>query len=98
MVHCLHIIGTLILLGYTAHFTIACKTSSDSDTVYMSRCMTISMYCLYVGFDYTYIDINAMAQGIKSVLASQVWFQAITGARTYGTSMCSTSILILDND
>ena len=35
------------------------------------------MYCVYVGFDYTYIDINALAQGIKSVLASQVWFQAV---------------------
>ena len=23
--------------------------------------MTISMYCVYVGFDYTYIDINALA-------------------------------------
>ena len=47
--------------------------------------MTISMYCLYVGFDYTYIDINALSQGIKSILASQVWFQAAAGARTYGT-------------
>ena len=28
--------------------------------------MTKSMYCLYVGFDYTYININALAQGIKS--------------------------------
>ena len=27
--------------------------------------MTTSMYCLYVGFDYTYIDVNALAQGIK---------------------------------
>ena len=25
------------------------------------------MYCLYVGFDYTYIDIKAVAQGIKSL-------------------------------
>ena len=41
------------------------------------------MYCLYVGIDYTYIDINA--QGIKSFLASQVWFQVVAGARTYGT-------------
>ena len=24
--------------------------------------MTTSMYCLYVGFDYTYIDVNALAQ------------------------------------
>ena len=47
--------------------------------------MIISMYCLYVGFDYTYMDINAQAEGIKSFLASQVWFQAVAGARTYGT-------------
>ena len=47
--------------------------------------MTTSMYCLYVGFDYTYIDVNALAQGIKSFLASQVWSQAVAGARTYGT-------------
>ena len=31
------------------------------------------MYCLYVAFDYTYIDVNALAQGIKSFLASHVW-------------------------
>ena len=30
------------------------------------------MYFLYVGFDYTYIDINALAQGIKCFVASQV--------------------------
>ena len=47
--------------------------------------MTTYMYCLYVGFDYTYIDVNALAQGIKSFLASHVWFQAVAGARTYGT-------------
>ena len=34
--------------------------------------MTTSVYCLYVGVDYTYIDINALAQGLKSFLASQV--------------------------
>ena len=47
--------------------------------------MTISMYCLYVRFDYTYIDVNALTQGIKSFLASLVWSQAVAGARTYGT-------------
>ena len=41
--------------------------------------MTTSMYCLYVGFDYTYIDINALAQGIKSFMASQVWFKPLLG-------------------
>ena len=50
--------------------------------------MTTSMYCLYVGIDYTYIDVNALAQGIKSFLASQVWFQAVAGARTYGMYVC----------
>ena len=49
-------------------------------------CVYVSMYCLYVRVDYTYIDVNALAQGIKSFLASQVWFQAIAGARTYGTN------------
>ena len=48
-------------------------------------CMTTSMYCLYVGFDYTYIDINTLVQGIKSFLASQVWFQAVAGAQNYST-------------
>ena len=43
------------------------------------------MYCLYVGFDYTYIHVNALASGIKSFLVSQVWFQAVAWARTYGT-------------
>ena len=47
--------------------------------------MITSMYCLYVGVDYTYIGVNALAQGIKSFLASQIWFQAVAGARTYGT-------------
>ena len=47
--------------------------------------MTTSMYCLYVGVDYTCIDVNALVQGIKSFLASHVWFQAVAGARTYGT-------------
>ena len=47
--------------------------------------MTTYMYCLYVGVDYTYIDINALAQWIKSFLASQVWFQDFAGAQTYGT-------------
>ena len=45
--------------------------------------MTTSI--LYVGFDYTYINVNTLAQGIKSFLTSQVWFQAVAGARTYGT-------------
>ena len=54
--------------------------------------MTTSMYCLYVGVDYTYIDINALAQGIKSFLASQVWFQAVAVARTSGTEPATLTI------
>ena len=46
--------------------------------------MTTFMYCLYVGFDYTYIDIQALGQWIKSFLTSQVWFQAVAGAQTCG--------------
>ena len=34
---------------------------------------------------HTYIDVNALAQGIKSFLVSHVWSQAVAGARTYGT-------------
>ena len=55
--------------------------------VCMYVCMSTSLYCLYVGVDYTYIDLNALAQGTKSFLASQVWFQAVADARTYGTDL-----------
>ena len=42
------------------------------------------IYVLFVcRVDYTYIDINAL--GIKSFFASQVWLQAVAGARTYGS-------------
>ena len=63
----------------------------------MYVCMTTYMYCLYVGFDYTNIDINALAQGIKSLLASQLWCQAVAGARTHGTdtSVCVFIYLII---
>ena len=45
------------------------------------------MYCLYVRLHYTYIDINALAQEIKSFLVPQVWFQAVAGGWTYGTRL-----------
>ena len=54
--------------------------------------MTISIYYLYVRFDYTYIDVNALAKGIKSFLASQIWFQVVAGARTYGTDSPAITI------
>ena len=57
--------------------------------------MTTSMYCLYIGVDYAYIDINPLAQGIKSFLASQVWFQAVAGARTYSTDSHAIIIIII---
>ena len=61
--------------------------------MYICVCMYVCMYVLmydyiyvlFVVFDYTYIDVNALAQGIKSFVASHVWFQAVAGARTYGT-------------
>ena len=53
--------------------------------VSLSVLMYDYIYVLFVGLDYTYIDINALSQGMKSFLASQVWFQAVAGVRTYGT-------------
>ena len=50
--------------------------------VCMYWCMTTSMYCLYVGFDYTYIDINVLAQGIKSFLAS-----SLVSSRCWGSNL-----------
>ena len=32
------------------------------------------------------LTISTLAQGIKNCLASQVWFQAVVGSRTYGTN------------
>ena len=58
--------------------------------------MTTSMYCLYVGFDYTYIDVNALAQGIQSFLASLVWYQAVAGARTYGSDSPAITHVCMD--
>ena len=46
--------------------------------------MTRFMYCLYVGVDYTYIDVNALAQGLNPFWP-HVSFQAVAGVRTYGT-------------
>ena len=37
------------------------------------------MYCLYVGVDYTYIDVNALAQGIRSFLAFKFGFKPLLG-------------------
>ena len=51
----------------------------------MYVCMTICIVCMSGLTINTYIDINALAQGIKSFLALQVWFQAVAGARTYDT-------------
>ena len=69
--------------------------------VYMYVCMYVYMYvymyayvCMYVWLHLCIVcisgltihtNINALAQGIKSFLASQVWFQAVVGAWTYGT-------------
>ena len=41
--------------------------------------MITSMYCLYVRVDYIYIEINALAQGIKSFLDSQFGFKPLLG-------------------
>ena len=50
----------------------------------MNECMHVYyIYVLFVCRGWLYI--HRLAQGIKSFLASQVWFQAVAGARTYGT-------------
>ena len=70
------------------YYSIKRRYNQECMYLCMYVCMYVciaSMYCLYVGFYYTYIYINALAQGIKYFLASQVWFQAVAGARTYGT-------------
>ena len=43
--------------------------------------MTISMYCLYVGFDYTYIDINVLAQyrGLNPFWPHKFGFKPLLG-------------------
>ena len=54
-------------------------------------CIYVLMYdCIYVLFVcrvslYIHRHKQTLAQGIKSFMASQVWFQAVAGARTYGT-------------
>ena len=35
------------------------------------------VYCVYRWFHYAYIDINAHARGIESLLASHVWSPAV---------------------
>ena len=40
----------------------------------------VSIYCLYIGFDYIYIDLITLAQGIKLFLAGPVWCQMVAGA------------------
>ena len=52
--------------------------------------MSVCMY-VYIDVDHTYIDIDALAHGIKSFLASQDWFQAVAGARTYDTDYQSAT-------
>ena len=44
--------------------------------VCMCRCMTISMYCLYVGFNYTYIDIN---RGLNPFWPHKFGFKPLLG-------------------
>ena len=65
------------LPSFSGHATALCIYVLMYDYIYV-------LFVFLVGL-YTCIDINALAQGIKSFLASQVWFQAVAGARTNGT-------------
>ena len=46
----------------------------------MYVCMyDLSMYCLFVEFDYTYIDINALAQGFNPFWPHMFGFKPLPG-------------------
>ena len=75
---CIYVCSLCIYVAYV--YMYVCMHS-----LFMYSRMATYMYILYVGFDYTYTDISVLAQGIKSFLASQVWYQAVAGARTYVT-------------
>ena len=49
------------------------------------------MYCLYVGFDYTYIDVNALAQGINPFWPHMFGFKPLLRLANHSatkTSLC----------
>ena len=78
----------LFLVGNKTNYYIHLKpVRFQHESVYICMCrwMTISICCLYVGFDYAYIDTNERTQGIKSFLVSHVWSEAMSGSRTYDT-------------
>ena len=74
-----------VYLPIYLHVSLCCLSFFLSLSLSAYVLMYDYIYVLFVGVDYTYIDVNALAQGIKSFLASHVWFQAVAGARTYGT-------------
>ena len=47
------------------------------------------MYCLYVGFNYTYIDINTLVHGIKSFLASSLVSSHCWGSNLWYRFACN---------
>ena len=40
------------------------------------------MYCLYVGFDYTYIDVNALVQGLNQFWSHMFGLKSLLGLET----------------
>ena len=61
-------------------------------TIRPPRYCFVSVCIRVCTLDYRYIDVNARV--LKSFLASQVWSQAITGARTNDTNSQPTTITI----
>ena len=45
--------------------------------------MSTSMHCLYGGVDYTYIDVNALVQGIKSFFG----LTSLVSSRCWGSNI-----------
>ena len=89
------IIKYIYVCVYLCVYICVCVSELVSMYVCVCVCVCVCMYVLmYVGFYYAYIDINTLALGIKSFLASQVWVQAIAGARTYGTDLPTMYVCI----
>ena len=61
---CMYVCKCVYVCIYVCLCVCVCAYVYKCVYVCMHWCMAISIYCLYVGFDYTYIDLNALAQGI----------------------------------
>ena len=66
MYACMYVFVCMYVCMYACMYVSVCVRMYVSVCMYV--CIAISIYCLYVGFDYTYIDLNALAQGIFGIM------------------------------